>query len=127
MRPVAAPVLDAMRRRGGVATTAQIMADTGLSRRAVEASVRRANSSHHVVVNTRRRGLLARYWLQHDHDHPGERRCAVEGCRTLLSASNETHWCRRHLPAVALLVLIESTLDAEGGEENAPLQLIAAI
>lgn len=99
--------------RRGPRTTSQLMAATGLSKNAVECSIRRADRHGHEIVNTRVRGGQheALYWLTYDRDNPGVRRCAAPGCGTVLSHSNGTRWCRRHLPAVAAVLYLEAMLD----------------
>ena len=113
--------------RTGPATIPQLMMRTHLSADAVEARIRRANKRGHRIVNARRPGARGIYWLQHDHDGSQERRCAAEGCETVLSESNGTAWCRRHLPGVALLIYIELVLAEEGGESDAEPQLAIAL
>lgn len=99
--------------RRGVRTTSELMEATGLSKAAVEASIRRERNSGHEIVNVRRPGGhgVGLYWLTYDRDDPGVRRCAAPDCGTVLSDSNRTRWCRRHLPAVAAVLYLEAMLD----------------
>ena len=114
--------------RRGPRTTSQLMAATGLSKNAVQCSVRRANRHGHDVANARVCGghHEALYTLVFDRDNPGVRRCAAPGCGTVLSHSNGTRWCRRHLPGVALMLYVEQLLDGIG-EVDEQLELVGGV
>jgi len=92
-------VLDYLRTHD-VTTSAEIAEATGLSRNAVELTVRRLNGAGYSIVNLHRQGghTAALWQLQFDLDRAALRRvCAVDGCPTVLSRSNSTRYCRRHL------------------------------
>lgn len=108
--------------RRGPRTTPELMAATGLTRNAVGCAIRRAIADGNAIANSREPGGRhdGLYELVHDRTHPTTRRCAVLGCRTTLSASNATSYCRHHLPQAArtiaeleLDLLIDTILDTQ--------------
>jgi hypothetical protein len=92
-------------RDGRPHTTGQLADAAGVSRDGVNSAIRRLNRSRHEILNVR--GL--------DGDTCGPRHCQVDGCGTILSASNGTPYCRLHLPGVALDAFI-AMLESEGAE-----------
>lgn len=115
--------------RRGPQTTAQLMAQTGKSRNAVALAIHRANEAGNTVVNEYRVGGHGngRYKLCFDVERPGRRVCVAPGCRTVLSASNGTVYCRRHLAEVAYLEylrMLEEALDELLAPDENQLQLV---
>ena len=94
--------------RRGPATSAALAAEYGITRNAVSCAVDRANAEGYQIVNVRGGSRIALYALMAEADAP--RFCAAPGCRTRLSHSNRTRWCRRHLPGVALALAVEAML-----------------
>lgn len=113
--------------RRGPRTTAELMEATGLSRNAVSCAIRRANAAGGLILNMRRPGGhgCGLYQLILDRNEPQLRRCRFPGCPTVLSRSNETPYCRRHLSDIAyLMVLLEvDALITSIMEEAQPSQL----
>ena len=121
-------ILDELHR--GVRTTGELMSATGLTRNAISCAIRRAQREGCRIVNLRKAGDVrgGLYHLTHDPRRPRPRRCLWPGCKTLLSASNATLYCREHLADVAYFVYLErlnEVLDELLGSEAAQLELFA--
>lgn len=113
-REISAAVLEELRR--GVRSTSELAEATGLTRNAVACAIRHAREHGYRIVNLRHTGGHhdGLYQLAHDPENPQPRVCAAPGCRTHLSASNPTPYCRPHLAQAAYLVYLErlsETLD----------------
>ena len=125
---VSAAVLEQLRR--GVRSTSELAEAAGLSRNAVACAIRHAREHGYRIVNLRRPGghRDGLYYLAHDPSHPRPRFCVAPGCRTQLSVSNPTPFCRPHLAQAAYLVYLErlsETLDElQGVSENELLDIL---
>jgi hypothetical protein len=102
-----AVILEELRR--GDRTTSELAAVTGASRNAIACAVRDISHGGHRVVNLRRRGGQhdALWHLAYDAAGTEDRACAVSGCTTLLSRTNPTPYCRRHLADAAYVTYLE--------------------
>ena len=100
----------------GPRSTGQLAYAAGISRDGVNSAIRRLNQRGYVVANVRGPSghLDGLYWLvPAREDTP--RTCRMDGCETLLSRSNQTPYCRLHLPGAALDAFI-AILESEGTE-----------
>ena len=113
----------------GVRTTSELAEASGLSRDAVNSTIRRLNEGPHEITNVRRVGGHSDglYVLTYDPATSGPRVCHAPQCTTRLSRSNQTPYCRLHLAEVAVIVFLESIceyLDEQMGvSEHEQLEL----